>query len=287
MAEQQKALTSRSAAFAGLGDFTAETLLESVKDQAATKGSATADEIRDAMGNVIPRLERFKVKHGGACIIVDEGGKKYEELLGVVVAYTYHNSFFDKPFEAHEEGERPVCFSRDGVSVDTQAEKPQAKDCTICARNRDARDREARNTAFDRDRKEACANYLSLAVILPGRDIPVQLRLSNSSFKPWAEYVQRIGTQGRFLPHEVATRFRLRNMPGAGGSEFTKVTFELAGALQPGLREAFASQRDGYRALLRREDVQRDEATTGLGREAMEAAKAESRAQAATGDVAL
>lgn len=287
MAEETTKAVATRTTFAGLGDFTAESLIEVAKDGA--RGSASAEEIRDAMGNVVPRLERFKVKHGGACIITDAAGKRYDDLLGVVVAYTYHNSFFEKPFEQHEEGERPTCFSRDAVSIDAGVEAPQSPTgCTGCPRNRDARERDARETAFNRDRRECCTNYLSLAVMLPGRDIPIQLRLSNSSFKPWAEYVQRIGTQGRFLPHEVATKFTLKNKQGAGGSEYTEVGFELAGGLPEHLRKAFADQREGYRALLRREDLQRDDgAPSGIGREAMAKAREAAKAAAASGDVAL
>lgn len=287
----ETAVAPQGLGMGGLGHFgTADDFVKSLEGQedAATHGTAEADDIRDAMGNVLPKLERVKVKHGGACIFQDEDDKRYDELVGAIIAYTYHNSYFDVPFEDREEGARPPCYSNDGVSIAPRAEAPESVNsgCTGCNRNRDATDREAREAAFDRHRKEACNNYLSLAVALPGREVPVHLQLSNSSFKPWAAYVQRIGTQGRFKIHEVGTRFTLKNRTGPGGSEFSVCEFTMLNPLPQSLAENFASQAPNYRALLRREAERADAdnadaeaaAAVGEARATQDAAKAEGAA---------
>lgn len=278
MSEESKELAPRGLGMGGLGGFAdASEFEKAVKDSAGDvgHGSATAEDIRDAMGNVIPKLEKVKVKHGGACLFQFPDNTKAEELVGAVVAYTFHNSFFDKAFEEREDGERPPCFSADGATVSDRAEGPKHTDCGTCPRNRDATLKEAREAAFKAHRKEACNNYISLAVAIPGREVPVQIQLSNTSFKPWAAYIQSIGTQGRFRPHEVATRFKLVNRTGAGGSEYSVCHFELIGALPKDIAASFASQAGNYRNLLRRTS---DEASDS---EHVEAAAAVADAKAA------
>jgi len=158
-----------STGFVGLGDLDEKALVDAAKAAADERGTASADSIRAGMGNQSPRLERFKVKHGGACIIIDEGGKRYDGLTGVVVAFTYRNVWFSKPFEEHQEGELPDCFADDAIHVSPRAANPQAPSCVTCPRNRDAREKAAREAAFARDRNECCGNYLAFALGLPGR----------------------------------------------------------------------------------------------------------------------
>lgn len=251
---EETAVAKTGGGWGGFGDLDEKELMKQLEKSGAERGTASADDIRDAMGNVMPTLEQVKVKHGGACIFMFADETKVERLVGSVVAYTFHNSFFDKPFEDREEGERPPCFSNDGVSVSPQAENVKNEGgCQTCPFNRDATDKEARELAFAAKRKETCRNYLSLAVALPGRDVPVMLRLSNTSFKPWAAYVQKIGTEGRFKAHEVVTEFTLVNRKGAGDSEYSVVHFKNLGALPAEIAEQFGQQAENYRALLRRD----------------------------------
>jgi hypothetical protein len=259
----EKAVATRSLGMGGLGEFAdagefAKSIAES--DNGAVHGTATATDIKDAMGRVIPRLENVKVAHGGACLFQFPDGSQPKEMVGAVVAYTFHNTYFDKPFGQREEGERPPCFSNDGASVAERAEDPQSTSgCGGCERNRDATDRIAREHAFSIDRDDACNNYLSLALALPGREVPVVLQLSNTSFKPWAAYIQHIGTQGRFRPNEVATRLSLRNH-AKGGSQYSIAVFEKVGALPKEIAVGLADQSAAYRSLLRREADKVDDA---------------------------
>ena len=158
--------------------------------------------------------------------------------------------------------------------------------CPACPYNRDALDRDAREQAFADgvDRQTLCSNYLSLAVTLPGQDIPLVLRVTASSFKGWAAYVQRIGTRGRYRPHQVLTRFKLRNAQ-KGGNQNSVAEFELADpehyVLPEVLLKAFALQSPKYRSLLRREaalDRASDEGAHAVGnaKAAAEAAEGES-----------
>ncbi len=298
MAEKQTSLPAKAGmGMGGLGDLTPDALVESTKGQEQEKGSATGDALRDAMGNQKPRLEMVKVKGHGANLFQFEDGTKVpgeDGLLGVIVAFDRHNSWFGSPFGATEKGTLPLCFSNDAVSVAPKAESPQAKGCASCPRNRDARDRAARDAAFEAARSapttpglekgldEVCNNYLSLAFALPGRDIPVRLRVTRQSFREWANYVQDIGTtKGRFLPHEVVTRITLQNKEGDSG-EYSVAQFKYEGALPKHLRQQMEESQEAYSAILRRdsETDDREDTPSSTGAEAMEAAKAQANAAA-------
>jgi hypothetical protein len=285
----------KAGTFGGLGDFTAESLVETAKSAESSKGSATGDEIRDAMGNVRPTLDTIKVKGHGANLFQFPDDSKVDGtkgLTGVVVAFTRHNSYFGKPFGEQESGEMPPCFSNDGVTIPSNAESPESSTCTECPKNRDARERSARDCAFETLKNEGpvkvCNNYLSIAFALPGKEIPVRIRFTRQSFKAWAEYVQRIGTEGRYLPHEIVTKITLENVKGAK-AEFSVAKFtpvrkdsgEIA-ALPDEMRDGMESQRGNYRALLQR-TAEADEGEASASDDAKQAvADAKARSEAAS-----
>jgi len=277
-ANEEKAVAQVGLGMGGLGQFSDAAAFQKAIQESAGEvahGTATAAEIKDAMGKVKARLEPVKVKHGGVCLFQFPDGTKVPELRGVVVAYTYHNSFFQKAFDQREEGERPPCFSNDGSTVSDRAEKPQAKTCGVCPLNCAADSKEARENAFGLNRSERCHNYLTLAVALPGQEVPVSVRLSNSSFKTWAAYCQAIGTRGRFLPYEVATLIKLANRTNQGGAEFSVAEFTNLGPLPAELAKEMKARSVDYRSLLRNEaEKNQDGDGAGEAAAAVAAAKA-------------
>lgn len=278
----------------GLGDFSsASDFLGDIQTEDIEKGSASFADVREAMGNVRPMLENVKIKgHGANLFQFDDGAQTPgpEGLVGVIAAFTRHNSYFDKSFDDAVEGELPPCFSNDGALIANNAESPQSDGgCASCPRNRDAKTREAREAAFEsaenqtKEKPETCTNYLSMAFMMPGRDLPVRIRFTNRTFKAWARYCQEIGTvKGRFFPHEVATKVTLKNIEGQ--NEYSVGEFEFVGALKPAMRENFALQVAGYTALLQRaaEVEERDDASDEA-KAAMNSAKAEAKAAETSG----
>lgn len=280
MAVQQGSEVAQKGMLGGLGDFDEAALVKAAQEAAEageTKGSATGEEIRDALGGMVPRLERIKVIAQAAQFRFEDGTQK-GELVGVIAAHTFRNTLFLTPYEQREEGGRPDCYSNDGVNIADDVEEPQAKNCRVCTRNRAApQGSDARQAAFDRDRDEACSNYLTLALALPRIEIPFEVRLTNRSFKHWATYIQRLGSRGRFLPHEVATRIRLELKHGA--ADYTEAHFEFVGPLPEEVSKAFAQQRDGYRQVLRRSATsesadERDDAAAAVQQAKKEAGQA-------------
>jgi hypothetical protein len=267
-----------------MGDFTADALKQMVQEAAESgaKGTATGESMRDAMGGQRPKLDRVKVIHNGAAMF-RRGEVKLEGMLGVIVAHTFHNTWFAKPFDEHEEGDRPPCSSPDAVSITVGAAEPQSPGgCAVCPRNRGARDTSARRAAFDRDRKECCSNYLSLAVLLPGEEIPVVVQFPQGSFRNWADFVQLIGSKHRCKPSEVLTKISLKNLRKDGG-ETSIGQFEMVGPLPrakegeaPKFGDLVAAQTEAYTAILRREanDETRSQESAGSASDAVREAKA-------------
>lgn len=288
MADEDQKQNAVAVRAPSIGDFTPESLaqaaLEAAKETA--KGSATGDSMREGMGNQRPKLDRVRVIHNGAASF-RRGEKLLSELVGVVVAHTFHNTYFDKPYDDRVEGERPPCFSNDAVTIAANAETPQNPEggCHTCSRNRDARDGTARRAAFDRPVEETCSNYFSLAILVPGEEIPVIVQYPYGSFKSWGEYVQAIGSKGRFRPSEVVTRFKLKNSKNAGGKETSVGVFEFVGPLPAPIREQVAGQVEAYRAVLRREasDGERDASSTTSASDAVRQAKAAAQRAAQSG----
>ncbi|MCI0669158.1 MAG: hypothetical protein L0Y64_01715, partial [Myxococcaceae bacterium] len=227
------------------------------------KGTATSESVQEAMGNTAPDLEEVSIKHGGTCMFELPGGRKVETFLGVIVAHTYRNAFYKVSLDdAGDEVRRPDCSSDDGTNVNTGVPEAQNSSCLTCTRNRDARDPEAREAAFNRPSKGedgACSNYLMLAVCLPGLEVPYVMQVPSSSFRNWATYVQQLGTRGRFQPHEAVTQFKLTNRK-KGAYQYSVLELARAGELPGDLRAAFGGQAEGYRAMLRRRGTRRSTA---------------------------
>jgi hypothetical protein len=241
----------------GFGDIDEKALVAGLDHDGPT-GTATADDVKDAMGTQRPQLERIDILHGESRAFKFPDGdlvKGADGFVGVMAAYTYHNAFFAKPFKEREEGERPVCASANGVSIKASAPEPQNPEggCVSCPRNRDARDQRARDEAFDRPRKETCGNFIAVAVAVPGVEVPYLLRIPVSSFGPFASYAQAIGTRGRFQLHEVATKFRLATKTNRAGIKYSQLELEQAGPLPTNLRAAFTKENPAFVALLRQD----------------------------------
>lgn len=271
MGSDDKAL---AAPLKGLATMDEAALVASLDTDA--RGTADADSVQEALGNRAAQLQDIKVAHDVAQFLMPDG-TMVPSLTAIAVAFTYHNSFFGKPYDEHEQGELPPCFSVDAATVSDRAEDPQSSSCASCPKNRGASDPAARDNAFNLERHEACNNYLTLALYLPGHVVPYKLRLSNRSFKPFATYAQRIGTgQHRLKLHEAATELTLEKVQGRG-KNYSEARFALKGPLAQDMRAAMAEQSEGWRAVLQFAASQAEE-STDEGADAMAEARAAAKA---------
>lgn len=252
------------------------------------QGTATSETFKQALGNQVPKLPRIEVKHAGATVFKRKGGdQKFDKLTGVIVAFTKHNSFFGKPFEEAAAGERPKCYSNDGIKIASSATEPQAPGCAVCPRNRDGEKGSAtRKAAFEQDRKTgACNNYLTVLMIVKGMgDIPFAIQFPNTSFDAWAAYAQDLLAQGKFQPHEVVTELSLfeKKKPGWKNSASVAV-FKKIVAIPADKRSSYADANKSWTSYLQERS---DHAAEGGAGNEGTAADAVKRAKAAEGQPA-
>lgn len=272
MSEQEKEQTTALTAPLLGSDFSGAIAEEPVK------GSATAEEIRsDMVGE--PRLEPVKVGHSMGVYELPTQEEPVREFVGIIVAATRRNAKFAKTLDEADEGDtnRPECFSVDGVVPSNASPDKKSSTCDTCHLNRAAKSQTAREAAWELARKQTCGNFLSLAVLLPGCSVPFHLRLSQSAFKPWSEYVQRIGTRGNFRYYEVVTKFKLEKRTKAGNT-FSVPVFEQVGPLKEGHAKQAGALHQEYLQVLRQEPYSRDGDPSGEASEAVRNAKAAAKA---------
>lgn len=242
------------------------------------KGEATADEIRDQLGDAVPEIESIEIKHQGANLIQFPDGDTVQGKDGitcVILASTFHNAHYAEGFDESEPGERPDCKASDAVSVDGDIESPKAENCASCPLNRAALSDDAREAAFARDRGECCNNSLTLILAIPGHQMPYKLKLSVKSQSAFRKYATRVGSKTRFLLHEVATQL---TFAAVGKFKHSEAAFKMLGSLPENLREANREASAGYLAFLRRT------ATMTKGDSAEDQAKAAARKAAKGAD---
>jgi hypothetical protein len=216
------------------------------------KGEATADEIREQLGDSAPEIEAIEIKHQGANLIQFPDGETVQGKDGitcVILASTFHNAHYAEGFDEGEPGERPDCKSADAVTIDADIESPKAENCASCPLNRAALSDDARESAFARDRDECCNNSLTLILAIPGHQMPYKLKLSVKSQQAFRKYATRVGSKTRFLLHEVATQLTFE---AVGKFKHSEARFSMLGALPEPLREANREASAGYLSYLRR-----------------------------------
>jgi hypothetical protein len=100
--------------------------------------------------------------------------------------------------------DKPTCYSNDGVTPATDAQKPQSKTCAVCPHNQwGSRITEAGTKG------KACNDVKRLAVAAPTQlNDPMLLRLPPTTLKPWDQYVDMLNKRGGYKPAQVVTKIR-------------------------------------------------------------------------------
>ena len=93
-----------------------------------------------------------------------------------------HKVFYARPYaEGESDGQRPTCYSNDGIAPSAEAAEPQAKKCALCPHNQFGSRVNDDGTA---GKGKACADQPRLAVADPEHlDRPFLLRVPPASIK--------------------------------------------------------------------------------------------------------
>lgn len=91
------------------------------------------------------------------------------------------------------EGQKPDCYSQDGIAPAADAKAPQAKKCATCPHNQWG----SRITEKGATKGKACSDAVRIAVAAAGQiNDPMLLRVPPASIKALGEYGQMLGKRG-------------------------------------------------------------------------------------------
>jgi hypothetical protein len=143
--------------------------------------------------------------------------------LGFLRINMHSKTFYKKKFtEEDSEGQRPDCYSMDGVVPSANAPDAQAKKCAICPHNQWG----SRVSEDNTGKGKACADHARIAVVDPTKiDKPLLLRVPPASLKPLKDALKMVKTR-QLQYNEVVFRVGF-DMEAAS----PKLTFKPVGVL--------------------------------------------------------
>lgn len=101
--------------------------------------------------------------------------------------------FYLKGYDKDSEGQKPDCYSADGIEPAADAQNKQAKKCATCPHNQWG----SRVTEKGNSKGKACADTVRMAVAAAGQlNDPMLLRVPPASIKGLGEYGQMLAKRG-------------------------------------------------------------------------------------------
>jgi hypothetical protein len=138
------------------------------------------------------------------------------------VSKVFYIKGYDKD---NSEGQKPDCYSADGVAPAADAEKPQAKKCATCPNNQWGSKISDRGAT----KGKACSDTVRVAVAAVGRiNDPMLLRVPPASIRALGEYGQMLAKRG------VAYNMVVTKVAFDMEAESPKLTFKPVGFLDDG-----------------------------------------------------
>lgn len=131
--------------------------------------------------------------------------------------------FYLKGYDPKEsEGQKPDCYSTDGITPAADSTAPQAKKCATCAHNQWG----SRITEKGASKGKACNDTVRLAVAAAGQiNDPMLLRVPPASIKAVGEYGQMLAKRG------VGYNMVVTKVSFDSDAESPKLTFKPVGLL--------------------------------------------------------
>lgn len=144
-----------------------------------------------------------------------------KEFEGVILAASFINAYWDKPFGVEGSNKSPVCSSRDGISGWDQEGAEHA--CKTCPWNRMG--------SKDGGRGKACRNMVQLLVLIDGEPLPVEIKVPTMSVGNYAQYVAGTLAVRSLQPWQVSTKFSLAKATNANGIDYSQIMFSCTGLI--------------------------------------------------------
>lgn len=144
-----------------------------------------------------------------------------KEFEGVILAASFVNAYWDKPYGTEGSNKSPICSSRDGISGWDQEGAERA--CKTCPYNRMG--------SRDGGRGKACRNMVQLLVLIDGEPLPVEVRVPTMSVGNYAQYVAGTLAVRNLQPWQVSTKFTLAKATNSNGIDYSQIMFSCTGLI--------------------------------------------------------
>lgn len=173
------------------------------------------------------KTDRVKIPAGGGVFFELPGETPDKpdaanEIVGVILKYSYTNAYWRIPYGSTGESERPYCVSNDGISgfdVDGM-ETP----CRICPRNKFG--------SADDSRGKACKNMVQLFVLREGDPLPIEILLPAMSVANFTSYIIRQVSTRDLDVWQVLTKITLTKQTNSGGQPYAQAQFQAIGQIE-------------------------------------------------------
>jgi hypothetical protein len=234
-------------------------------------GSALAipDDLRESLLRqqteqlVITRAPRVKVLRDAALFEFMDTNVTARSFEGVILNIHNKNALWPKPFgeQARTEEEKlPACASPDGrygiprpgfahlALNGAEARGDERIDCSTCPYNQFGSVHHFPNKPQGNGKGKAVTNSKIVFVMLPDRELPVELQLPATSIKPFDDYVLSVSNRG--IPVQtLVTKFEVARVT-RGNNTYAAASFSEAGTLNEDTWLQVLARRNKYLNLI-------------------------------------
>ena len=176
--------------------------------------------------NLGGRLKIIKILNDSQ--LFDIEGNKVDQVIGVIIEIQPTKTWFERDYDQSGGGERPLCFSNDGILPHSDSDQQQADNCAACPRNKFYDDP---TPGREGKKKKDCRDTITMYLYSPKEDLPLLLRASTMNRKSVIEYVQALAER-KLAKEMVITRFTLVKDNQTADIEFSGLRLEAADTIQ-------------------------------------------------------
>lgn len=190
------------------------------------EGKGMAEEL----ANLPITFPRIDIVHGGnaAFNFVDEDDI-VKEFQAILIHVESQRAYWPTKYgEGGEEDKMPVCYSRDLIKPDPQAEAIQHETCANCPMNQWGSDTKKDGSAA---RGKACKEIRRVFMLPAGRLSPYYMPISPANLKPLGKYFQTSRNKGIQKVQSIVTLFSAKNVSNKDGVTYTELALAVGGTI--------------------------------------------------------
>jgi len=219
-------------------------------DVAGALGAYLNEGAGDDMKGLTPDFPRIGILHTNGAGTFQTGASdaaEFEkEIEGVILHNHGQKAWWARPMgESGGAGEKPQCYSLDGVLPRPDSEQKQAEDCGKCAHNEYGSDVRPDGSA---GRGKACKDMRRLFILRTDQVFPSILVIPPTSLKNWSGYVTNLVNTHKMRPGICVTKVKAVQAASRDGVKFTRVEFSFVRVINAAEAELMVKMLERVRA---------------------------------------